>query len=253
MKKLEEIEKQFRTQRENYKGYNYPIQFRPLNITDARILAPVLKQNAASIRTYLSTYQHADRWFLKDTQKFVSACVNDDFPRLHYLFLIGNDPVGLASFYEYGTSPLEVQIVLAVFGNHQGRGIGKAIAHTLKKLAFEVWGFQAIWWLVDATNRPSISLAHSIGCKFERSWESEVKAAEKESGVWFALKVERDETLAPGILQGAPMSYWSIPKSEGMLDAVLKAGAGTDPSKSNLNEFLEDLEMSDFSDPPPTD
>lgn len=229
METLEEVELQFRQNNQNFKGYNYPMEFRPLKITDARLLAPVLKANAASIRTYLSTYQHADRWFLKDTQKFVSACVNDDFPRLHFLFLIGNQPVGLASFYEHGNDVNEVQVVIAVFGNHQGRGIGKQMAFTLMKVGFEVWGFRRIWWVVDATNRPSIALANSIGCVFDHSWEDEVKHSEKGSGLWLSMRADRDPNLPPAILQGAPMQYWNESKTKGMLTAVIEAGSGTVP------------------------
>jgi RimJ/RimL family protein N-acetyltransferase len=244
MKTLEETELQFRKATGNHPGYNFPMEFRPLKITDARILAPVLKANASSIRTYLSTYQHADRWFLKDTQKFVSACVNDDFPRLHFLFLIGNDPVGLASFYEYGDDPHEVQVVLAVFGNHQGRGIGKQIAITLRQVAFEVWGFKRLWWIVDATNRPSIALANSIGCVLDRSWEAEVKHAEKESGLWFAMRLDRNPELPPAILQGAPLQYWNTAKTKGMLDAVIESGSGTVPV-DRTTWSLEEIEKYD--------
>jgi RimJ/RimL family protein N-acetyltransferase len=230
MTTLEEVELQFHKEHNpNHPGYSYPMEFRPLKITDARILAPVLKANAASIRTYLSAYQHADRWYLKDSQKFVSSCVNDDYPRFHYLFLIGKEPVGLASLYEYGDGINEVQVVLAVFGHHQGRGIGKTMAVTLKHLAFDVWGFNRLWWLVDATNRPSIALANHIGCEFDRSWVSEAKHAENESGLWFAMTVDRDPSLPPGILQGAPIQYWNTPKSRGLLKAVVDSGGGTTP------------------------
>ena len=230
MTTLEEVELQFHKEHNpNHPGYNYPMEFRPLKITDARILAPVLKANAASIRTYLSTYQHADRWYLKDTQKFVSACVNDDFPRLHFLFLIGKEPVGLVSLYEYGDNPKEVQVVIAVFGNHQGRGIGKKMAITIRQVAFSVWGFEKLWWLVDATNRSSIALANYIGCELDRTWESETLNAENESGLWFAMRLDRDPSLPPGVLQGAPIQYWNTAKTRGMLTAVVESGSGTVP------------------------
>lgn len=228
MYKLETVELKFHKNNQAFPGYNNPLEFRPLKITDARILAPVFKQNASSIRTYLSIYQHADRWFLKDTQKFVSQCVNDPWPRNHYLFSIGKEPVGLASFYEYGSNPKEVQVVIAVFGSHQGRGIGKRMASTLKALAMEVWGFEKLWWVVDATNRPSIALANHIGCVLDSSWEDTVRHAEKESGIWLAMRLDRDPKLPPGVLQGAPIAYWNMPKTQGLLEAVLESGGGTE-------------------------
>jgi RimJ/RimL family protein N-acetyltransferase len=228
MTKLETVELKFHNNSDSFPGYNHGMEFRPLKITDARLLAPVFKQHAGSIRTYLSTYQHADRWFLKDTQKFVSSCVNDPWPRHHYLFLIGKDPVGIASFYEYGSNSKEIQVVIAVFGSHQGRGIGKQMAVTLRALAMDVWGFEKLWWIVDATNRPSIALAQHIGCVFDSAWEDHVKHAENESGLWFAFRLDRDPASPPGVLQGSPLAYWNMPKTKGMLEAIIEAGGGTE-------------------------
>jgi RimJ/RimL family protein N-acetyltransferase len=225
MKSQEEIELEFRDGDSigNFPGYSARLEFRPLRKTDAVLLAPVFRSSAKSIRTYLSTYQHADRWWLKDTQAFVSACVNDDFPSMHYLFLIGNQVVGLASFHTFGNSLKEVQVVLAVFGDHQGKGIGKSVAVTMKKLAFEVWGFNKLWWIVDATNRPSIRLAKAIGCHFDSTFEEATKHGESGSGLWSRFVVERDPDSAPAILQGAPIDYWTEPKSAGLLKAVIEA------------------------------
>jgi RimJ/RimL family protein N-acetyltransferase len=162
---------------------------------------------------------------MKDTQAFVSACVNDDFPSMHYLFLIGNQVVAIASFHGFGENLNDVQVVLAVFGQHQGKGIGKAVAKTMKKIAFEVWGFRSLWWIVDATNRPSMKLAQEIGCYRDSTFEESVKHGESGSGLWHRFVVDRDPSLAPGILQGASMEYWSEPKTAGLLRAVIDSRA----------------------------
>ena len=232
MKTQEEIELEFRDEEtvKNFPSYSAKLEFRPLRKSDAVLLAPVFRSSAKSIRNYLSSYQHADRWWLKDTQAFVSACVNDDFPSMHYLFMIGNQVVALASFHSFGSHPHDIQVVLAVFGEHQGRGIGKAVAKTMKKLAFEVWGFRSLWWIVDATNRPSMRLAQEIGCHRESTFEEEAKHGEAGSGLWHRFVVDRDDTLAPAILQGAPLEYWSEPKTAGLLKAVI---ASRDNEKTN--------------------
>lgn len=222
MKTQAQIELEFRDEETpNFPSYNAKLEFRPLRMTDARLLAPVFRTSAKSVRTYLSSYQNADRWWLKDTQAFVSACVNDEFPAQHWIFLIGNEVVALGSLYSFAGRLDEVQVVLAVFGKNQGRGVGTAIAKTLKKLAFEVWGFQKLWWIVDATNFSSMKLAQKIGCIRESTFEHEIKHAESESGLWHRFVVERDPNLAPAILQGASIDYWSTPKTASLLRASI--------------------------------
>jgi RimJ/RimL family protein N-acetyltransferase len=158
------------------------------------------------------------------------ACVNDDFPSLHYLFLIGGQPVALASLHSYGGSLRDVQVVLAVFGEHQGKGIGFAAAASLKQLAFEVWGFSSLWWIVDVTNKASIKVAEKIGCVWDSSFEERSNGTDSGSGIWHRFVQYRDNKLADGVLQGADIEYWSVPKSSGMLTTVIESRQRDDPS-----------------------
>jgi RimJ/RimL family protein N-acetyltransferase len=226
MKSLEEVELAFRMQdTPNFPGYCYPPEFRPLKMMDSRILAPILKKEAKTIRTYLSDYQNADKWNLKDAQKFVSMRINDPkFPSFHYLFLCGPQVVGIGSIEPYGSSYTDCQIVLAVFGSHQGKGWGRVIAQTLQQIAFQVWGFERIYWINDATNIASSRLAQAIGCKLEESYEDNFILGENGTGLWYRWVAERpSERLAPGILQGAPLEYWSDTRSAGMLEALISS------------------------------
>ena len=236
MKSKEEIELELRRgNKGNFPGYSAPLEYRLLRKTDGLLLAPVFRLNAKSIRTYLSEYQHSQHWWLKDTQAFVTACVNDDFPTMHYLFIIGGKPVALGSLHSFGDSHNEVQIVLAVFGTNQGKGIGTAVAQTLKKIAFEVWGFKSVWWIVDATNRSSIQVAQKIGCTWDSTFTLEEKHGDQGSGLWNRFVVDRDPSLADGILQGASIDYWSSVKSVGMLEAVI----GSQESKRSQMTTLQ--------------
>lgn len=232
MKTNEELELELRGNPVNYPGFNAPLEFRPIKLTDSAMLTPVLKASAKSIRGYLGQFQHADLWDMRDAKKFVARCVNDEFPSMHYLFLIGGKPVGIGSLHQYGDYPIDVQIVLSVFGSeYQGRGIGTAIGQALKKVAFEVWGFRSFWWLVDATNRPSIATAQKVGLTWNHNWRDEVKHAQDESGLWMAFMEERPEGLAPGILQGNDIEYWGEARNASVLRAVL------DSKRSNLQEL----------------
>jgi RimJ/RimL family protein N-acetyltransferase len=232
MKSQEEIELKLRDSEKvpNFPGYSARLEFRALRKTDGLLLAPVFKTSAKSIRTYLSDYQNAQHWWLKDTQEFVRACVSDDFPTQHFLFTIGGRPVALGSFHSYANQLNEVQIVLAVFGTNQGKGVGSSVAETLKTIAFDVWGFDRVWWIVDATNRASMRLADKIGCTWDSTFEDEKKYGELGSGLWHRYVVDRDPNSIDGILQGASIDYWSLPKSPGMLKAVL--GARNKPQSS---------------------
>lgn len=225
MKTLEETELQFRSEKpQNYPGFDSHLHFRPMKITDTAIMTPVLKSSAKSIRGYLGHFQHADLWDIRNAKNFVANCVNAEFPSAHYLFFIGNKLVGMGSLHQYGDSPLDVQIVLAVFGEkYQGRGIGTAIGQTLKKVAFEIWGFSSLWWVVDATNLPSIKTAQKVGLTVDHNWEDEVKHSESESGLWWAFKENRPEDLAPGVLQGASIEYWVEARNASLLSAVITA------------------------------
>lgn len=222
-KTMEEVELQFRSSRQNHPGYNYPLEFRPLKLTDSKLLTPVFKKHGKTIRGFLGTFHNAHNWQIADAQRFVSAEMNAEFPNFTWLFFIGRELVGMGSIHPYGESPLDVQIVLSVFGNHQGKGIGSAIGVTLKKLAFEVWGFSSFWWLVDATNRTSIRVAEKTGLSFHHSWEDQIKHAEMESGLWLAFHEQRPSRLPDGILQGQPLSYWQETRTSSLLQAVIKA------------------------------
>lgn len=222
-KTMEEIEFQFRSARKNHPGYNHPLEFRPLKITDSKLLTPVFQKYGKTIRSYLGSFHNAHSWQMGDAQKFVSAELNADFPNFTWLFFIGKDLVGMGSMHPYANSFTDVQIVLAVFGKHQGKGIGTAIGKTLKSVAFDIWGFQSFWWLVDATNHPSKKAAEKVGLSFHHSWEDEVKHSEEESGLWFAFSESRSPELPDGILQGAPLAYWQESRNSSLLQAVIQA------------------------------
>lgn len=237
MKSQEEIELKFREEKPNFPGYSAPLQFRYLRKTDGLLLTPVFRSSAKSIRTYLSAYQYSDRWWLKEATAFVTACVKDDFPSMHFLFTIAEKPVALGSLHPYGDNPDEVQIVLAVFGSHQGKGIGAAVAETLKQVAFDIWGFSKVWWIVDATNRASMAVAQKIGCNWDSTFEEESKYGEKGSGLWNRFVIERPSNAPQGILQGASIDYWMIPKSPGMLRTVIDS-----KKKKNKSQVAKSFE-----------
>lgn len=226
MKTKEETELQFRSHKENYDGYSHPLEFRPIKNTDTALLTPVFKKYGKTIRGYLGSFHNADAWEFSDAQRFVSQAVDGDFPNMTWLFLIGNEVVGMGSIHPYRDSLVDVQIVLAVFGKHQGKGIGTVIGKTLRTIVFEIWGFQSFWWLVDATNHASKKTAEKVGLKFSHSWEDKVIHSELESGLWFGYSENRPSGLPDGVLQGASLAYWQESRTSSLLQTVIKAKKG---------------------------
>jgi RimJ/RimL family protein N-acetyltransferase len=226
-KTREESELEIRRQQDNYPGFAHPLTCRPLKISDTALLAPVMKKSAPYIKGYISWGTYASRWTFADVQRFVSDRVNDDFPRFHLLFFIGNKAVALGSLAPM-PSPLDIQISLVVFHPYQGIGLGKRVVKTLEWYAFEVWGYQKLFYQYDATNKNSQKLANFMGFEFSHSFD-DIVSAEKESGLWFSHVKERPEDLPDGVFQGADIEYWTQPRNEGLLEAVINAredGAG---------------------------
>lgn len=238
-KTREEHELEMRKEKENYPSYNHPLEFRPLKITDTLMLAPVMKRSANYIKGYVHWGTSAKNWGFKDVQNFVSARVRDDFPRFHFVFLIGKEPVALGSLAPMD-SPFDAQVSLAVFHPHQGKKIGEVVVKTLEWYAFVVWGFHNLYYQYDATNKNSQKLANRCGFPFSHSFEQE-KTAELESGLWMSHKKSRDPNYPDAIFQGADIEYWGIPRDASLLDQIVKY-------QQESNAEIEDSQSKGFTD-----
>jgi RimJ/RimL family protein N-acetyltransferase len=236
---LEETELELRKTKPNWPSYNGPLEMRLLTKSDAVLLTPIFKKHGNQMRSYLGYFHNAKHWTFRDANKFVQESLNADFPSFTYLFQIDGEIVGMGSLAPYANSVKDVQIILAVFGHHQGKGIAKAIEETLIYVSFHVWGFDSFWHLVDASNIPSIKIAEANGLKLSHTWTDKIHA-EKETGEWLAYSVERPEGLPEGVLQGAPISYWHETRSDQLLQAVIEARNG--------KRELEDKELKDIVD-----
>jgi hypothetical protein len=62
----------------------------------------------------------------------------------------------------------------------------------------------------------------------EETYEDDFILGESGTGLWYRWVAERPhERLAPGILQGAPIEYWSQPKSSGLLAQIVATQKGS--------------------------
>lgn len=223
MKSKEEIELELASQKPNWPGYSGALEFRPLRFEDSRLLIPVIKKDKGVLSAYLSKFRGSTNWNIHDAQKLVSSLVNGNWPEATYLFHINNEPIGMISIG--GVTELdECQLVIGVFKGHQGKGFAKAMTKTILKITEEVWGFSKTWWFVDATNESSKQVANKSGFILHSHYEElDRHSPDKSSGVYLRLVKNRPEGLAPGILQGADLDYWSTSKNASLLKAVIKS------------------------------
>jgi RimJ/RimL family protein N-acetyltransferase len=222
---LEETEHELRKTKPNWPGYKGPLEMRLLTKSDAVLLTPIFKKHGNQIRSYLGQFHNARHWSFRDANRFVQDSLNAPFPSFTYLFHIQNEIVGMGSLAPYGESTTDVQIILAVFGQHQGKGIAKAIEETLLYVSFRIWGFDSFWHLVDASNIASIKTAEANGLKLSHRWTDTIHA-ERETGEWLAYVAERPDDIQDGVLQGAPIAYWFEARSDQLLQAVIEARNG---------------------------
>jgi RimJ/RimL family protein N-acetyltransferase len=190
----------------NWTGYEYPLACRVIKDTDATILYPVMKRNAKHLSSYIGWAKYAPSWNMDTVQKFVLDHVNSDFPRFHLVFTIGYEVVGFGSL-----APVDrersVQVALWVDKNHERRGIGSWIVTVLEWYAFSVFGFDAVYYQHDATNRKSGAIAKRKGYRFSHTFDEE-KTAKGESGFWFSHKKLKPPNTPPGYIDTGTLGNW---------------------------------------------
>lgn len=226
-----ELEMEFRGNRPNYPGYDYPLEFRPLRISDTVLLTPILKKFGKQLSEYLADYTFAADWDFRNANNYVRGLLNEPFPRYSYLFMIGKQIVGMAYTGEWGNSIYDSQIVLWVHPKHQGKRLGHAIGHTVRKVMLEIWGMNSYNWVVAETNTASIKTAESLGLELAEKFVGETHA-KGETGEWRRYVQYRDESVK-GILQGEQsLAAWVGNRNVSALDAILQAKAAGDVERA---------------------
>ena len=191
----------------NWPGYDFPLACRLIQDGDAQYLFPVMKRSAKSLSGYIGWAKYAPGWDFKTVAAFVRDHVESPLPRWHLIFTIGKEVVGFGSIAPID-HPRDVQVALWVGLGHEGKGIGKWIVTVLEWYAFQVFGYDQLYYQHDATNRKSGVLPKKLGFTYSHSFETE-KEAKKESGFWFSWVKERPEGLPPGLIDTGDWGKWS--------------------------------------------
>lgn len=195
--------------KENYPGFDFPLEFCPIRPKHKPALIKAVWASHQQLRGYIGWAKYARSWNAKTISKFVDDHINAPLPSQHFVFLIGEEIVGVGSLVGAYTDH-DSQIALWVRTGYQGRGIGKAIVQTLEYVAFNVWGFHTLYYEADYTNKSSNKLPKKCGFKFSHSRDIE-KSAEKESGFWLSWKKHRPEGIPDAIIQGRPIDDFTTP------------------------------------------
>ena len=191
----------------NHPGYNYPLMHRWIKKSDTLEMARVIRKSAHRLKGFISWAQYASDWNFKQIQKFVNDHADPEPPRMHLVFLLGKQIVGMGSLAPMDNID-EIQIALFVAEGFQGQGIGKRIARTMEMYAFEVWGYSKLYYQCDASNEDSKRLPQKLGFEFSHTFNAEI-SAQNESGYWFSFVKDRPSDLPPALFQGADMNQFT--------------------------------------------
>jgi RimJ/RimL family protein N-acetyltransferase len=133
--------------------------------------------------------------------------VNAELPREHFVFTIGSQIVALGSLAPM-PDPMTIQLALFVRQGFTGKGIAKSVTVSLENYAFEVVGYEQVYYNCDYSNVASSSIPKALGYEYVDLFEVP-KSAKDETGIWMSFKKDRDINLSPGILQGLPADVFS--------------------------------------------
>jgi hypothetical protein len=96
---MEFSEEAIREERErlsfNHPGFNYPLMHRWIRKNDTLEMARVIRRSAHHLKGFINWAQYAPRWDFKQIQRFVNDHVNPEPPRMHLVFLLGKQIVGV--------------------------------------------------------------------------------------------------------------------------------------------------------------
>ena len=200
------IKEEFERLNFNHRDFDYPLQHRRIKLSDTLALSKVIRKSAKHLEGYIGWAQYAGQWDFRRIQQFVSDHVHSEFPREHFIFLLGREIVGMGSLAPM-PHILDIQISLWVAEGFHGHGIGSRIAATLEWYAFEVYGYEHLYYQHDASNEVSKRLPQKLGFTYSHTFD-EVITAGDETGYWFSWVKERPVDLPPGLFQGADMDQF---------------------------------------------
>jgi len=190
----------------NWGRYNYPLACRILKETDAPILYPAMKKSAKNLKGFIGWAKYAPSWNISEVQKFVRDHCEDEFPRFHLIFSIGYEVVGFGSIAPMPRNR-DVQVALWVTSGYERQGIGSWIVYVLEWYAFNVFGYDNVYYQHDSSNRKSGALPKKLGYRYSHHFDEEISAM-GESGLWFSHVKKKPSDIPAGYIDTGILSNW---------------------------------------------
>jgi RimJ/RimL family protein N-acetyltransferase len=174
---------------------------------DAVEFQRIVRDSREHLEGYIGWAEHSAKWDFQNINQFVMDHVNAELPREHFVFTLGSQIVALGSLAPM-PDPMTIQLALFVRKGFTGKGIAKSVTLSLENYAFEVIGYEQVFYNCDFSNVASSKVPKSLGYEYVDLFEVP-KSAKQETGIWMSFKKDRDLNLPPGILQGRPVDYFT--------------------------------------------
>lgn len=191
----------------NYPGFDNPLLMRRMQPRDAVEFQRIIRDSRKHLEGYIGWAEQSANWNFKNINQFVMDHINAELPREHFVFTIGTQIVALGSLAPM-PDPMTIQVALFVRNGFTGKGIAKSVTKSLENYAFEVIGYESVYYNCDYSNVASSSIPRALDYTYVDLLEVP-KTAKNESGIWMCYKKDRCSDLPPGILQGRPIEYFT--------------------------------------------
>jgi RimJ/RimL family protein N-acetyltransferase len=191
----------------NYPGFSHPLLMRRIQPRDAIEFQRIIKDSRKHLEGYIGWAEHSAKWDFQNINQFVMDHVNAELPREHFVFTLGSKIVALGSLAPM-PDPMTIQVALFVRSGFTGKGLAKSVTVSLENYAFQVVGYESVYYNCDFSNAASAAVPKALGYQYVDVFEV-AKSAKSETGIWLSYKKDRDVNLPPGILQGMPVEVFT--------------------------------------------
>jgi RimJ/RimL family protein N-acetyltransferase len=159
-----------------------PFTYRQLTEDDIAMMYIAFHRNGKHIAKHLEWVGDLENISYQGAKNLIESFLTDP-ERHHYLFFMGGKFVGHGLLAPVGEISEHTQIILWVEEKYTGMGIGKRITMALEEIAFDEYGYQALFYGFDSNNLASAQIAES--CLFFPHCRQEIESRTlHNSGLW---------------------------------------------------------------------
>ena len=159
-----------------------PLTYRQLTEEDIAMMYIAFHRNGKHIAKHLEWVGDLKNISYQGAKNLIKSFLTDP-ERHHYLFFLGGKFVGHGLLAPVGEISEHTQIILWVEEKYTGMGIGKRITKALEEIAFDEYGYEALFYGFDSNNLASAQIAESL--LFFPHCERQIEPSTRDnSGLW---------------------------------------------------------------------